>query len=517
MDIDPESLLNLPDDEIEDALANYQAARHGLLVRRDFGAFCRAVLAETGMQPAAHHRLIIAELQRAAETPGARLMLFLPPGSAKSTYASVLFPAWYLAQGDGLRVIGASYGASLAETFSGRVQRVIRDHAGALGYELEREAVDRWTTSRGGEYLASGVGGPIAGFRADLAIIDDPVKSQEEADSERYRDRTWEWYLSDLRPRLRPGGRIVLITTRWHEDDLAGRILLHSPGDWRVLKLPAIAEDDDPLGRAPGEPLWGDDPNYRYDAAILEARENYEKTGNLRAWYALYQQSPRALEGSVFRVDRLVVVDDPPPPEVIQPPVVPGGHLFGPLLKQSHPRTRFRSRVRAWDLAATAPGGSGDPDWTVGVLLSELEDGRWLVEDVRRERGGPEMVERLIRETAAMDGRDVTVRLPIDGPAGKMQVSYLTRRLAGLSVVSDRETKSKATRAMPVAAQVNAGNVMVLRRQWTRAFIEELRSFPAGVHDDQVDALAAAFNVLSGEVEAPRPRIIHPPVAIFQR
>ncbi len=517
MDIDPESLLNLPLDEIEDALAEYQAARHQMRLRRDFGAFCRAVLAEVGTEPAAHHRLMIAELQRVASEPNARLMLFLPPGSAKSTYASVLFPAWFLAQAPGFKVIGASYGASLAETFSGRVQRVIRDHAGALGYELEREAVDRWTTSAEGEYLASGVGGPIAGFRCDLAIIDDPIKSQEEADSERYRDRAWEWYLSDLRPRLRPGGRIVLIMTRWHEDDLAGRILLHAPGDWRVVKLPAIAEDDDPLGREPGAPLWADDPGYRYDRAITEARENYEKTGNLRAWYALYQQSPRALDGSVFRVDRLIVVDEPPAPEIIQPGIIPAAAVFGPLLRQSQMRTRFRSRVRAWDLAATAVSGSGDPDWTVGVLLSELEDGRWLVEDVRRERGGPEMVERLIRETAAMDGRDVTVRLPIDGPAGKMQVSYLTRRLAGLSVVSDRETKSKATRAMPVAAQVNAGNVMVLRRQWTRAFIEELRSFPAGAHDDQVDALAAAFNVLSGEVEAPRPRMVHPPVAIFQR
>lgn len=471
MEISPQALLNLPDDVLEDALAEYQAARHQMRLRRDFGAFCRAVLAEVGTEPAAHHRLMIAELQRVASDPDARLMLFLPPGSAKSTYASVLFPAWFLAQEPALKVIGASYGASLAETFSGRVQRVIRDHSGTLGYELEREAVDRWTTSAEGEYLASGVGGPIAGFRCDLAIIDDPIKSQEEADSERYRDRAWEWYLSDLRPRLRPGGRIVLIMTRWHEDDLAGRILLHAPGDWRVVKLPAIAEDDDPLGRERGAPLWADDPGYRYDLAITEARENYEKTGNLRAWYALYQQSPRALDGNLFRVDRLIFTSE----------------RLAPAME-----------VRAWDLGSTSAKAGRDPDWTVGVRLAKLPDGRLHIVDVVKLRGEPSEVMRAVIDTAQADGRSVRISLPQDpGQAGKMQAQFMARALLGFTVTVTPETGSKETRAMPFAAQVNAGNVIVTAgAAWTRGLVEEMRSFPSGKHDDQVDALSRAAGML---------------------
>jgi hypothetical protein len=131
-------------------------------------------------------------------------------------------------------------------------------------------------------------GGPITDFRSDLALIDDPV-TREDADSDRMRDKAWEWFRADLLTRMKPGGRIVLIMTRWHEDDLAGRLLATEGDRWTVIKLPALAEADDPLGRPVGAPLWFDHA-YGYGADIEEKRQSYERTGRMREWHALFQQ-----------------------------------------------------------------------------------------------------------------------------------------------------------------------------------------------------------------------------------
>ena len=161
--------------------------------------------------------------------------------------------------------------------------------------------------------------------------------------------------------------------------------------------------------------------------------------------------------------------------------------------------------VRAWDLAATEAGavtgggrrvGVADPDWTVGVKLGRITTGRYVVLDVVRFRGGPEVVERTIRQTAAADGRAVAIGLPEDpGQAGKSQVSYYTAQLAGYVVESSRESGSKVTRAGPVASQCNAGNLGIMRAPWNAAFVDEMRNFPAGKWDDQVDALSRAFTM----------------------
>lgn len=395
-------------------------------------------------------------------------MVMMPPGSAKSTYTSVLFPAWVLRRG--WSMIAASHTATLAEAFSGRVQAVIHDQAGALGYGLATQNVQRWRTTAKGEYLPSGVGGKIAGIRADLAVIDDPVGLRQDADSEVMREKAWSWYLADLRPRLRPGGRVALVMTRWHEDDLAGRLLRHQPDQWRVIKLPALAEAGDVLGRAPGEPLWADD-GYGYGAELAAKRAEYEAAGAARDWWSLYQQSPRNPEGALFKIEKLATVEARPA----------GGRL-----------------VRAWDLAATDGGSGRDPDWTAGVLAARYDDGRYAVLDVVRLRGGPDAVEAAIVNTAAQDGRSVAIGLPQDpGQAGKVQAAYLTRRLAGHVVRVSPETGDKATRAGPAAAQVNVGNVALVRGPWNAAFVAELRDFPTGAKDDQVDAFSRAFGMLA--------------------
>ena len=447
-------------------------------IRRSFGAWCRAALEPRGHSPAAHHELLIAELEAVARGENDRLMVFMPPGSAKSTYASVLFPAWYLAQGPNRNIIGASHTAQLAEDFSRRVMGFVRDFRPQLGYGLTRETAELWSTGTGGAYKAAGVGGPITGFRADLAIIDDPVKSREDADSQSYRDRTWNWFLSDLRSRLKPSAAIVLINTRWHEDDLAGRLMQAQAGRWRVLSLPAVAGDSDPLGRAPGDMLWSDDA-YGYGAELAKVRAEYEQAGAMRDWWALYQQSPRAAEGSLFKVLQIDTLE-----------AEPAG----------------RNVVRAWDLAATKQTGTRDPDWTVGVKLLRSQEGRYVVLDVVRERGGPDEVEQMIVNTAKQDGHSVRVGLPQDpGQAGKQQILYLTRKLAGFTVTSSPETGDKATRAAPVASQVNVGNFAVVRGAWNRSFLDELAGFPSATKDDQVDALSRAFSMVG--LKAPPLRI----------
>jgi predicted phage terminase large subunit-like protein len=199
-----------------------------------------------------------------------------------------------------------------------------------------------------------------------------------------------------------------------------------------------------------------------------------------RAWSALFQQDPHPTSGRLFSVDRLEIVDGIDP-----------GHLA--------------ATIRAWDLAATSVTGRNDPDWTVGLKLSKRTDGRYVVLDVIRTRGTPRQVEDLIVNTARQDGRDVAVGIPEDpGQAGKSQMSYLTRQLAGASVIASRETGSKATRAMPVASQLEAGNLSALRAVWNQIFIDELREFPYGTKDDQVDALVRAFTALSGLPNPPR-------------
>ena len=426
--------------------------------------WARTVLAPQGFRPAAHHKKLMTQLNAVAAGRVDRLMVLMPPGSAKSTYGSVLLPAWWLMRHPRHAIIAASHTAALAAHFGRQVRRLADAHPDTLGYKLMRDsrASHRFSTDLGGEYFATGLGGGITGRRADLVLIDDPVRSQAEADSASRRDQVWDWYRSELATRLKPRGRIVLIMTRWHVDDLGGRLLAGDDG-WTVLKLPAIAEADDPF-RAPGEALW---PAHEDLAALARKREAVGP----RAWAALYQQAPRPPGGALFRVGRIDAVE-----------AAPAG----------------LAAVRAWDLAATAATQGRDPDWTVGLKLARDAMGRVFVLDVIRLRGGPHEVADAIVATAHRDGRGVSVGLPQDpGQAGKQQVAWLAALLAGHRVVASAETGSKLVRATPVAAQADAGNLVMLRAGWNTAFVEELRDFPQGRHDDQVDALARGFAMLA--------------------
>jgi predicted phage terminase large subunit-like protein len=298
-----------------------------------------------------------------------------------------------------------------------------------------------------------------------LLIIDDPVASKEQADSEVSRSRVWNWYRTDAYSRLQPGGRVILVMTRWHEDDLGGRLLreMEQGGDqWDILKLEAICEaEDDPLGRQIGEALW---PSWMPEKALLRIKN----TVGEREWNALYMQRPQPAEGGMFRIDAVQTID-------VLPTEQPNGV------------------VRAWDLASTSGGG----DYTVGLKLALYPGNRLILLDIVRLRGAPDAVERAIIGTAGRDGHEVLISLPEDpGQAGKHQSQYFIKQLMGFRVESTRETGSKEVRAGPVASQVNGGNLAIVRAGWNDAFLTEMASFPNAAHDDQIDALSRAFAVL---------------------
>lgn len=448
------------------------------IIRTSLTDWAKTALEPVGHSPAFHHNLLIQELERVSAGQTDRLMLLLPPGSAKSTYTSILFPAWWFTQHSNSSIIAASHTADLAQHFGRQVRDLIAAQSERLGYNLaqQNKAAGRWRTTAGGDYFSVGIRGPITGRRADLAIIDDPIKSHAEADNANHRDFVWNWYRADLITRLKPGGRIVLIMTRWHEDDLGGRLLAHQKDQWRVLRLPALAEPNDPLNRPEGAPLW---PEWE-DAAALERKR---ATVGERVWSALYQQSPRPDQGAIFTVQGIEIVDQPPA----------AGRC-----------------VRAWDLAATSKRTDNDPDWTVGIKLHRNEHQRFTITDIVRLRGGAHQVEEAIMNTAKLDGRTVTISLPKDpGSAGGFVATYLVGQLAGYNVTASAETGSKIARAMPVTAQIEAGNMAIVRAAWNHAFLEELRDFPHGTKDDQVDALSRAFAALI-EQGSPTRRITVP-------
>ncbi|MEE8663486.1 MAG: phage terminase large subunit [Acetobacter sp.] len=446
-------------------LSRRKEARSGCL------AFTRYTMPDYKVGP--QHKLLCDKLDAVERGEIKRLMVFMPPRHGKSELTSKRFPALFLGRNPGKQIITASYSADLAQDFGRHTRNIVASAEFSalfpgIGVADDSAARDKWHTTEGGVYIAAGVSGSLTGKGAHVALIDDPIKGRQEAESATIREAVWDWYRSVLRTRLMPGGAIVLVLTRWHPDDLAGRLLEEMENgtgeSWEVLSLPAIADQpNDLLGRDIGGALWP-------DVFPVSELRNIEKSIGPREWSALYQQKPTPGEGVLIKTAMLGVVDAAPA----------GG-----------------AAVRRWDLAATRQMGTRDPDWTVGLKMLRAPDGRFYIVDIVRFRGGPDEVDRAIKSTAEQDGRGVRVGIPQDpGQAGVAQAQYLTRMLAGYTASAIRETGDKATRAAPFASQVNAGNVSLVRAPWNRAFIEECSSFPAGTHDDQVDAASGAFEIV---------------------
>lgn len=413
-----------------------------------------------------HHIEMCRALMRVFRGECTRLIINVPPRYSKTEIAVVNFMAWALGHAPDAEFIHTSYSGGLAANNAFMAKLIVEsDEYRAMfpGVVLRSDSKSKgdWRTTAGGVVYAQGSGGTITGFGAGkmrsgfggAIIIDDPHKATE-AQSDTMRKAVIDWFATTLESRKNDPKRtpIILIMQRLHESDLAGFLLAGGNGEtWENVTFPAISDE--------GNALWPAKHDIE-QLRVMERASPYVFAGQ-------YQQRPAPLAGGEFKPDMIGTID-----------AVPAG-------------TRL---VRAWDFAGTDGAG----DWTAGALLGAMPDGRYVIADLARMREAPEVVEATMKATAQRDGKNVTVAIPQDpGQAGKAQTRQFTRTLSGFTVTSKPVSGDKITRARPLAAQVNVGNVVMLRGGWNQAMVNEMRNFPNGAHDDQIDALSLAFDDLN--------------------
>lgn len=415
----------------------------------------------------------LTNVSRYVETGGAegigRLIVEMPPRHGKTLTTSRHYPSWHIGRNPDHRMMLVSYGATLAEKNSRATRNTILSptYQNIFRIDLARDskAVDAWDVAgHEGGADAMGIGGAATGKGAHVLIIDDPIKNREQAESETWRNKIWDSYTDDLYTRLEPGGAIVVMMTRWHQDDLIGRLLVREGDQWARLRLPAIAEENDPLGRAVGDALWPE----RYP---LSALAEIKRTLGDYSWSALYQQEPVPSEGGIFK-----------------------RAWFDPWLTELPPIVHS---VRYWDLAMSEKTSA---DYTASVRLGVgRDDGAIYVMDVTRKRVDWGDLAEHMAEVILADGREVVQGVEMKGYMSRaVQKLNEDGRFQSYSVFGFDVDKDKLTRALPFAAHAGAGKVKVLHRSWTQDYVDELCSFPAGAHDDMVDASSGADSMLDG-------------------
>lgn len=434
-------------------------------------------------QRANHLDLLCEKLEAVERGDIRRLIITMPPRHGKSMLSSQYYPAWYLGRNPNHEVIISSYGAELAYDFSRKCREIFREFGPLVwGINLspDLQARNQWgLEGHTGGLKAAGVGGPLTGRGGSLILIDDPVKNWEEAASKTLRDSTYEWYRSTLRTRLSPGGKIILIQTRWHRDDLAGRLISdmqnNSGEEWEVLNLPAIAGDRDPIGRLPGTPLWPE----RFPLTELE--KTRLSMGSY-IWSALYQQTPGDPEGNLFKRQyfRYFTID---------------GDMFVLSDKERIPI----SSCTCFQTCDPAGSAKTSADYFVLSTWYLTPKGQLLLRDVIREQlEGPDQPglfqQGFNRWNPAVQGVEVA-------GLGLTLFQYLQR--LGLPVVELKPDRDKVTRALPAAARYQGGMVFHLQgAPWSDTVEEELVSFPHGVHDDVVDTVSYAARLMVPMMQA---------------
>lgn len=390
----------------------------------------------------------------------------MPPREGKSELSMIRFPAWYLGRNPDKRVIGASYAASLAMSFSRKVRNLFDDYRFKYCFDAKlafgSKSVEAWDIEgcKGG-MIAAGVGGGITGHGADLFIIDDPVKDREEAESKTYRDKTWNWYTDVARTRLEPEAAIILIMTRWHSDDLAGRLLeeMEKGGDkWETVRLPALAEEKDPIGRKAGEALW---PARYSKKTLLETK----RAVGSRTWEALYQTRPIKSEGEIVKRDWIVYYDEPP----LNP------NWFGGIDTATSKKTAADSS----SLAELARGDNGylhvdkisldklSVKALADYVLSRQEAKHFTLINLELNNAG-EAIKQRIEEI----GREKSIYPPIEGVVAK---------------------QDKLARLLPVTPLIENGTIKFKRGDpQVEDLIDRLCRFPAVSVDDDIDAFVWA-------------------------
>lgn len=406
--------------------------------------------------------------EQVANQESPRLMLFMPPRHGKSTLASVAFPAWHLGRHPDHEFISCSYSGSLAMNFSRKVRQLLREPVYKNVFEKSRldkdsQSVESWQTTQGGGYVAAGVGGGITGKGANILVIDDPVKNREDAESENNREATWDWYTSTAYTRLSPGGGILVILTRWHDDDLAGKLLRHAEegaDQWEVIKYPAIAEEDEKY-RKVGESLHPE----RYN---VDALEQIRKAIGPRDWSALYQQNPVSDEGDYFSREMIRYFD------------------------YDEIDTSHLNFYCAWDLAI---GQRDRNDYSVGIVVGVDEyDTLYVVDVVRGKYDGFELVEQILDLYETWRPSIVGIeRGHIEMALGPFLQKRTRERGLNEAYFKDLKVgkRDKEARARAIQGRMQQGMVYFPKDAvWTGTMVAELLRFPNGAHDDQVDALA---------------------------
>lgn len=426
-----------------------------------------------------HLYLLAQKLSDAALNPDRHLIVSMPPQHGKSELTSKYFPAWYLGRFPRRRVILASYGAEYAEEWGGKVRDLLREHGpDVFGVRVRRDVDARnlWALEgMAASFQASGVGGSLMGRGANLLLIDDPVKGIEEALSEVHRRKTAAWFGTTAYPRLQPGGSVVIVMTRWHESDLAGHVLANSlsrgGAKWEVISLPALAEKNDPLGRAPGEALWPQ----RYSAEDLH-RRRYAAGMTEYEWSALYQQRPSPESGLHLKREWLRYYTEPSDGQYV---------LGGKSTVGRHNLVTYATV----DLATSEKAGA---DYTVIAVWGRDHLGRVLLLDLLRAQvQAPDIVK--LMNAAVHKWSLSSIYVETSG----FQLSILQTALrAGLPARELKAKGNKLARFLPAIAAFEGERVWLpAHASWLSVYESELLGFPTTAHDDQVDVTSYAVHV----------------------
>jgi len=430
---------------------------------------------------AQHHELILSATQRCIERHSGRTMLFLPPGSAKSTYATVVAPTWIMGARPGFKTIAVSYGTDLARKFGRRMRSIVKQPAFQKLFDaslsLESGAAHEWALTNGSEFMGGGILSGVTGNRADFIPIDDPIKGRQDADSETVRKSTLSAYQEDVLTRLKPGGSVMLTQTRWHQDDLAGSILpekwagesgmieCRDGNTWDVICVPAKCDrPDDPLGRSVGDyiwPEWFPEDHWKPFEAMR------------RTWSALYQQRPVPDDGNLFRANWWQYLDVAPPIE------------WRSIYADTAQKTKESNDFSVFQCWGRSRAGQ--------AVLLDMARGKWEA---------PELLERARQFWAkqnAVQGQGALRSFKVeDKVSGTGLIQQLKRE--GLPVLPIKRIIDKITRAYDAAPFIESGNVILLRGvPHLSDMMTEAEAFPNGAHDDTLDPMMdAVSDILQG-------------------
>ena len=464
------------------------------LIRSDLTEWARYFGADRNWSPARHHLFLLDVLQKVTDNelkhPESgkackNVIVLMPPGSAKSSYVSVIFPPWYLQRKPNSRILACSHSADLIESFSRECRNAVEAHGKILGYSLSADsrAVQEWSTTNGGTYRCSGVGAGISGRRAYIGYIDDYLGSREDADSKLIRDKQWHWYWNDFWPRLVPGAPQVIVANRQHEDDLVGRLIAAQPEKWVVIRIPFFAEESDPLGRKVGDPLW---PEWFDTEKVEEIRQL--RTLEPRTYAGLYQQKPAPEEGNFFKKDWLLgyTRDD-----------------LDALMKNDN--------VRVYGAGDWAVSEAKDANRTCFGGAVEAPNGDlYILPDIFWKVAGPkEVVQAFL---SFLQRRKPMVTWSEKGHISKAWGPFLKDMMEEEKFYSYIEevtpARAKDVRARSIQARMSLGKVRFPHfASWWPDAMHELLTFPGGKTDDFVDFLAHLGMGLNKITRATRPKV----------